>query len=364
MSSAWPRTAPGAPALADRPGPARRRDHCRCRPRRAGGRSPWPVPSRARPHRARSGPPIPVWPVLLDLPLLRGDEAPHAPHLAVTATPWPGAAAVWVSARSRSGPTWAELDDAQPSVMGQTLTPLTRARPGVWDRGPALRVRVKGGTLEGATSEALMAGGDLLAVGDGSAEGWEVAAICRGAADLARIVGTVDAVGRGRRARICPDAGCLAGGQHRRVLLDGAAQQVELAPTARNQLRYWRAWVRRHGRRTMPVIARSRRRSGASGCGPCRPVTSRWKAVPSAGSAGRGFRAMVGTDQTCRWARRRSFYLIRLVRDGNVLAQAQGWRRIGPCRKISGLPPWRGAHLPSRWPSFPTLSDRDPMQGG
>ncbi|MEF9603936.1 phage tail protein, partial [Paracoccus sp. PXZ] len=48
-------------------------------------------------------PPIPVWPVFLDLPLLRGDEVAHAPHLAVTATPWPGAAAVWVSTARAGG---------------------------------------------------------------------------------------------------------------------------------------------------------------------------------------------------------------------------------------------------------------------
>ena len=30
----------------------------------------------------------------MDLPLLRGDEVPHAPHLAVSATPWPGTVAV------------------------------------------------------------------------------------------------------------------------------------------------------------------------------------------------------------------------------------------------------------------------------
>lgn len=39
-------------------------------------------------------PPVPVWPVFLDLPLMRGDEEPHAPHLAVAATPWPGSVAV------------------------------------------------------------------------------------------------------------------------------------------------------------------------------------------------------------------------------------------------------------------------------
>ncbi len=43
-------------------------------------------------------PPLPVYPVLLDLPLITGDEAPHAPHLAVSADPWPGQVAVYASA--------------------------------------------------------------------------------------------------------------------------------------------------------------------------------------------------------------------------------------------------------------------------
>lgn len=42
-------------------------------------------------------PPLPVLPQFMDLPLLRGDEVPHAPHLAVTATPWPGSVAVYRS---------------------------------------------------------------------------------------------------------------------------------------------------------------------------------------------------------------------------------------------------------------------------
>jgi len=41
--------------------------------------------------------PAPVVPVFMDLPLMTGDEVPHAPHIAVTARPWPGSAAVYSS---------------------------------------------------------------------------------------------------------------------------------------------------------------------------------------------------------------------------------------------------------------------------
>ncbi|KGJ04823.1 Putative phage tail protein [Paracoccus halophilus] len=182
-------------------------------------------------------PPIPVWPVFLDLPLLRGDEVPHAPHLAVTATPWPGAAAVWVSGQEAGGYAL-NTSIAQPSVMGRTVTPLAAARSGVWDRGPALRIRIKGGTLESATPDALMSGANLLAIGDGSAESWELLQFAE-----ARLVsaGVWDIStrlrGQAGTDAFMPEvwpAGSVV------VLLDGAARQVELAPSARNQMRHWR----------------------------------------------------------------------------------------------------------------------------
>src|SRR5690606_34582915 len=42
--------------------------------------------------------PVPTHPVFLDLPLLTGSEVPHAPHVAVTAEPWPGTVGIWSSA--------------------------------------------------------------------------------------------------------------------------------------------------------------------------------------------------------------------------------------------------------------------------
>ncbi len=38
--------------------------------------------------------PVPVVPQFLDLPLLRGDEVPHAPYIAAAAHPWPGSVAL------------------------------------------------------------------------------------------------------------------------------------------------------------------------------------------------------------------------------------------------------------------------------
>ena len=40
-------------------------------------------------------PAVEVLPLFLDLPLMTGDETEHAPHLALTADPWPGTVAVY-----------------------------------------------------------------------------------------------------------------------------------------------------------------------------------------------------------------------------------------------------------------------------
>lgn len=117
-------------------------------------------------------PPLPVTPVFLDLPLMTGDEVPHAPYVAVAADPWPGSVAVY---RSSSDEDY-ELGEiiAAQSVIGRTETPLLRARPGLWDRGGDLQVRLISGELESRGAEALLNGANLAAIGDGSSGRWEL----------------------------------------------------------------------------------------------------------------------------------------------------------------------------------------------
>jgi len=124
--------------------------------------------SRPKPVAART----PVYPVLLDLPLLSGSEIQHAPHFAVTATPWQGPVAVW-SASSDSGYQVNRVISA-PSTIGLTQTALPMAGIGKWDRGPSLRVRVYGGTLASASMLEVLNGRNLAAVGDGSIDRWEI----------------------------------------------------------------------------------------------------------------------------------------------------------------------------------------------
>ena len=117
-------------------------------------------------------PPVPVYPVFLDLPLLTGEEVPHAPHVAVTAEPWPGAVGVWSSSQD-SGYELNRLIAAS-AVVGLTEAPLSRASPGLWDHGAPLRIRISDGELASADLLSVLNGANAMAVGDGSAGRWEV----------------------------------------------------------------------------------------------------------------------------------------------------------------------------------------------
>lgn len=116
-------------------------------------------------------PPLPVEAVFLDLPLLSGGEDPAAPHIAVSAEPWADAA-VYVSTTG-AGYELSRVVE-RPSVIGVTETDLPAARGAVWDRGAPLRVRLFGGALSSATHDAVLAGANAMAIGDGASGDWEV----------------------------------------------------------------------------------------------------------------------------------------------------------------------------------------------
>jgi hypothetical protein len=116
--------------------------------------------------------PVPVSALFMDLPLLRGDEVPHAPYIATTAKPWPGSVAVYSSGTDENY----QLNKVLPirATMGVTETDLAASRPGLFDRGGVLQVRLTSGTLESVENAALLGGANLAAIGDGTADNWEV----------------------------------------------------------------------------------------------------------------------------------------------------------------------------------------------
>jgi len=179
--------------------------------------------------------PVPTFPLFLDLPLLTGAEVEHAPHLAVTATPWPGRVAVW-SAPEDAGYTLNSLIESA-AVIGMTETPLLPTRKGIWDRTAALRVKVHGGRLASATESQVLNGANAMAIGDGQV--WEVFQFAK-----ATLVGkgTYDIEGRLRGQAgtdaVIPGEGWPAGSYV--VLLDASVAQIELATSARNLARHYR----------------------------------------------------------------------------------------------------------------------------
>ena len=195
--------------------------------------------------------PVPTYPVFMDLPLLTGSEVPHAPHLAVTAQPWPGTVGVW-SAPGLDGFALNTLISA-PSVIGLTDTPMFAARSGRWDRGEPLRMRMSSGTLSSATELAVLNGANVMAIGNGSPEGWEVFQFAN--ANLVAPM-TYDVSHRlrgqagsdGDMAVVWP-AGSIV------VLLNGAPRQIELALSARGLARNYRIGAAERGFDDPDVVA-------------------------------------------------------------------------------------------------------------
>lgn len=181
-------------------------------------------------------PAVPVTPIFLDLPLLTGDEVEHAPHLAVTAEPWPGSVAVYDAAQD-SDYSLNGLFAAK-SIVGVTETPLMAARAGVIDRGGPLQVRLASGALQSISDVELFAGGNLMAIGDGSPNNWEIFQF----RDAQLLEADRWLLSHRLRGQLGSDAlmqpvwpaGSLI------VLLDGAPAQISLAAAQRRINRHYR----------------------------------------------------------------------------------------------------------------------------
>jgi len=188
------------------------------------------APARLRPFSA----PGPVTPLFLDLPLLTGEEVPHAPHIAITADPWPGTAAVYASDEDANYRLNTLI--AARSTVGLTETPLFPARSGLLDRGEGLFVRMRFGTLESVSEAALLNGANLCAIGDGTPGGWELFQF-RDAELVApetyilrhRLRGQLGTEGAG----VWPVGSIF-------VRMDGVPQQIELTEAQRGQARHYR----------------------------------------------------------------------------------------------------------------------------
>jgi hypothetical protein len=60
------------------------------------------------------------------------------------------------------------------AIVGRTESDLLPAPMAVWDNGPALRVSISGGELASASRLSVLNGANVMAIGDGAIDGWEI----------------------------------------------------------------------------------------------------------------------------------------------------------------------------------------------
>ncbi|WP_406870492.1 glycoside hydrolase TIM-barrel-like domain-containing protein [Thioclava sp. 'Guangxiensis'] len=180
--------------------------------------------------------PVPVTAQFMDLPLLTGEEVPYAPHLAVTASPWPGTVAVYDGSSDSDYQLNSTLSNR--ASIGQTLGGLTSARAGLWDRGPSLRIKLVSGELQSVSEAQVLAGANVMAIGDGSSGNWEIFQfatanlVAENTYDLSlRLRGQLgsDAL----MPDLWPEGSVV-------VALDGQVDQITLAQSQRNIARHYR----------------------------------------------------------------------------------------------------------------------------
>jgi hypothetical protein len=163
--------------------------------------------------------------VFMDLPLIRGDEVPHAGSVAAFGHPWPGGVAIYRSPAAAGYTLKANL--ALPASIGATQTDLYRGPAGRWDRGNVLRVSMANGGLASA-EEILVLGGANLAAVENADGAWEViqfaeaSLVSPGVYDLSGLL-------RGQAGTEGAMRDPVAAGS-RFVLLDERVGQVDMLP--------------------------------------------------------------------------------------------------------------------------------------
>jgi hypothetical protein len=133
-----------------------------------------PVPASARALPPVTAPQISAPEVLiLDLPILAGDDAAtaHAPRVAAFASPWPGAVSIAIGT-PETGFVARQLLE-RPAVVGELLTDLAAGPVAQWDHGSSFEVRLYGGALASEPEAGVLNGANVAAIGSAEA-GWEV----------------------------------------------------------------------------------------------------------------------------------------------------------------------------------------------
>lgn len=171
--------------------------------------------------------------VFMDLPLLSGDETPHAPRIAVAAEPWPGGVAVY-----RQGSAGLALDRVvrASATLGRTASTLLPGPVSRWDEANELVVVLSSGVLTSADAFAVLGGANRAALETPDGE-WEVIQFRSAeltAPDSYRLSGLL----RGQAGTETAMRAPLETGA-RFVLLDEAVEELGLAEAERGLERQW-----------------------------------------------------------------------------------------------------------------------------
>ncbi len=177
----------------------------------------------------------PIDAVFLDLPLLRGDEDPTSPYLAVSRIPWAGSVAVYSSEQDYGYAFDREI--ARRAVFGTLVDTLPAGMPGVWGRA-TVRVRLASGSLQSRSEAEVLNGANVAALRAGPKGDWEVFQF-RGAELIAPREYMLSGLLRGQAGTdgVMPES-WPAGTDF--VLLDGAVAQVWLPASVRGLERHYR----------------------------------------------------------------------------------------------------------------------------
>ncbi len=286
-------------------------------------------------------PPVPVFGLFLDLPLMTGGEVPHAPHVAITAQPWPGSVAVY-SSGSDSNYGLNRLI-ATRATVGVTKTNLRAARPGLVDRGDGLIVELTSGALESVEEEALLSGANLAAIGDGTPEGWELFQF----RDAMLVGENTYVLSHRLRGQLGSDAWMPQNwptGSYF-VLLDGAPEQIEMNEAQRNIARHYRIGPARRGYDD-PSYRHEVRAFEGVGLKPLSPVHLRARTQGDGGVAlGWIRRTRIGGDN---WdgldvplGEEREAYLLRVIQNDKILHEVEittpSWVYPASAQAIDGI---------------------------
>jgi len=172
---------------------------------------------------------------VLDLPLLKGDEVPHAPWVAAVQLPWTGTLAVATSAQDYD--YRAQPPIARNSVMGTTLTPLPRAVAGRWSE-QSVEITVTEGALLGRPELDVLNGANVAALRAVGQLDWEIIQF-RDAELIGDRTYRLAGLLRGQAGTdgIIPDT-VEPGADF--VLLDGSAVQLDVSPDSIGLARHLR----------------------------------------------------------------------------------------------------------------------------